>query len=423
MSSAAFTRLFLLAAKQAWRHRRRTLLIGSCVILGNVMLILQLAQGRGQQEAFMSNMINSLSGHLQVSKVRGGEEAASLFEADPQKMLPLHELPALQRALAQDPRVAASTARVRFGAMLSRDEDNWNGFIVGVQPESERRVCEGIALASGRFVRAGAAEIVISKTVAQERGLALGDSITVLASTTTRSFNAVELRIVGLLADSGLSKFYARMAYVPIERVQSLIYLEPGAAYELVVRLHDTAATEAVAAQLRSRFAGAGGQGVLQVRTWHDMAGLFLGILEVSKGFRSAMTAFLGTVILILVFSSFSVYVLDRAREIATLLALGLRKGELVVLFVGEAVLVAFVSAAIGLGLGSAALFWLGKVGIPAFNEAMTYVFAGDRLFPILVAADVLWLLAGSCLIAVLAALLPVRRALNADFVETLNRG
>ena len=416
------TRLFRLAAKQAWRHRRRTLLIGSCVILGNIMLLLQLGQGRGQQEAFMSNMINSLSGHIQVSKTRPGADAASLFEADPQKMAPLDELPALQEALAADPRVAASTARVRFGAMLSHDEDNWSGFIVGVQPDSERRVCAAIALDSGRFVAPGAAEIVISKTVARERGLVLGDTVTVLASTTTRSFNAVELRIVGLLADTGLGKFYSRMAYIPIEKAQSLIYLERGQAYELVLRLHDTAATGAVTAALRSRFA-AGEHAAVQVRTWHDMAGLFLGILEVSKAFRIAMTVFLGLVILILVFSSFSVYVLDRAREIATLLALGLRKGELVLLFVGEAVFVAFVAAAIGLGLGAATLYWLGKTGIPAFNEAMTYVFAGERLFPILAMGDVVWLLAGSCLIAIVAALLPVRRALNADFVETLNRG
>lgn len=421
MSSSAI-KLFRLAAKQAWRHRRRTLLIGSCVILGNIMLIVQLAQGRGQQEAFMSNMINSLSGHLQVSKTRAGQGASTLFEADPQKMTPLDELPALQAALAADPRVVASTARVRFGAMLSHDEDNWSGFIVGVQPESERRVCEAIALHSGRFVQSGAAEIVISKTVAHERGLVLGDTVTVLASTTTRSFNATELRIVGLLSDAGLSKFYSRMAYVPIEKAQSLIYLERGQAYELVVRLHDTAATDTVAAELRGRFRG-GANSAVQVRTWHDMAGMFLGILEVSKGFRTAMTAFLGVVILILVFSSFSVYVLDRAREIATLLALGMRRGELIVLFVGEAVFVACVAASIGLGLGSALLYWLGKVGIPAFNEAMTYVFAGERLFPILVAGDVLWLLAGTCLVAVVAALLPVRRALRADFVEILNRG
>ena len=415
-------KLFMLAAKQAWRHRRRTILIGTCVILGNAILLFQLAQGRGQHEAFMSNMINALSGHVQISQARDADESSSLFDADPQKMVPLHDPAALQQALAADPRVAATTQRVRFGGMLSHNDENWSGFLVGVQPASEREVCEGIELDSGRFVQAGAAEIVISKTVARERGLALGDTITVLASTTTRSFNATELRIVGLLADSGLGKFYSSMAYVPIERAQALIYLEPGQAFELVVRLHQTGASEEVAAQLRQRFAQ-GAQGTVQVRTWHDMAGLFLGILEVSQAFRTAMTAFLGLVILILVFSSFSVYVLERAREIATLLALGLRKGELVVLFVGEAMFVAFVAALIGLGLGGGGAYWLGKVGIPAFNEAMTYVFAGDRLFPILVPADALWLLAGSCAVACIAALIPVRRALGADFVATLNRG
>lgn len=420
MIISSLVNLFSLAAKQAWRHRRRTLLIGICVVLGNSVLLFQLAQGRGQQQAFLSNMINSLSGHLQVSQAKGDAES-SLFESNVQDMLPLQDLGAIERALADDPRVALSTRRIRFGGMISHNEENWNGFIVGVQPDSERKVCDAIALSSGRFVVDGANEIVISKTTARERGLALGDSVTVLASTTARSFNAMEFRVVGLLADTGLAKFYSRMAYVPIDRAQKLIGLEPGQAYEVVVRLHQTSATDAVAAQLRSKLAHSSA-GAVKVRSWHDMAGLFLGILEVSKGFRTAMTAFLGLVILILIFSSFSIYVLERGREIATLLALGLRKGELVVLFVGEAVFVAFLAATAGLVVGGGASIWLGKTGIPAFNEAMTYVFAGDRLFPIFSGEDALWLLVGSCAIAAVAALIPVRRALAQDFVPILNR-
>lgn len=415
-----------LAVKQAWRHRRRTITIALCLLAGNAILLFQLAQGRGQQYAFLNNMINSLSGHVQISQGGGGKER-SLFEANVQDLRPLREPERIEALLAADQRVLASTRRIRVGGMMSRDEENWSTFLVGVQPATERAVCDAIALDSGRFVVAGAKEIVISKTVARERGLRLGDTVTVLASTTSRSFNAMEFRIVGLLADTGLAKFYTRMAYVPIERTQQLIGLEPGQFYELVVRLRQTADSDAVAAQLRRTLGDAGGRtgggaAAVKVDTWHDMAGLFLGILDVSKAFRAVMTGFLGLVILILVFSNFSVYVLERKREIATLLALGLRRAEVLTLFVGEAVFVAALAAGAGLALGAVATLWFERAGIPAFNEAMTYVFAGDRLFPMFRWADVLWLLVGSCAVAALAAWPPVRRSLRQDFVHVLNR-
>lgn len=417
MRTVPILNIAALAVKQAWRHRRRTITIALCLLAGNAILLFQLAQGRGQQSAFLNNMINSLSGHVQLSQGAGGKER-SLFEANVQDLRPLREPARIEALLAADGRVAASTRRIRVGGMMSRDEENWSTFLVGVQPATERAVCDAIALDSGRFVAAGAKEIVLSKTVARERGLRLGDTVTVLASTTSRSFNAMEFRIVGLLADTGLAKFYTRMAYVPIERAQQLIGLEPGQFYELVVRLRQTADSDAVAARLRAALGGA----AVRVDTWRDMAGLFLGILDVSKAFRAVMTGFLGLVILILVFSNFSVYVLERKREIATLLALGLRRGEVLTLFVGEAVFVAALAAGAGLALGAAATLWFERAGIPAFNEAMTYVFAGDRLFPVLRWVDALWLLAGSCAIAALAAWPPVRRALGQDFVHVLNR-
>jgi putative ABC transport system permease protein len=411
--------ILVLAAKHAWRHRRRTLLVGVCVALGNAVLIFQLAQGRGQEKAFINNMINSLSGHLQINQ-KGEEDASSLFEANIQKMVPIKHVEQLEIELLKHPEIQAITQRVRFGGMISRDEENWNGFIVGVQAENERKVCDGIQLAQGQFVTSGKNEIVISMAVARERNLSVGDNLTILASTTSRSFNAMEFKISGLLADSGLSKFYSRMAYIPIDRAQKLIGLEKNQAFELVLRLKETSATIATGNRLISQFQAAGYD--LKINTWQDLGGIFLGIIEVSKAFRIAMILFLAVIILILIFSSFSIYVFERRREIATLLALGMLKKELMTLFLAEAGLVAIVSACFGLIVGGGSSLYFGEVGIPAFNEAMTYVFAGDKLYPIFKLTDAFLLLFGSCVIAMFATLIPVGKTISRDFLQTLNR-
>jgi ABC-type lipoprotein release transport system permease subunit len=412
--------LMVLAWRQAWRHRRRTMLIGFCVALSNVALIFQMAQGRGQQEAFMHAMIHSLSGHLQLAAA-AEDVPVSLFAANIQDVRPLERLDRIEAMARQLPHVRASTRRIRFGGMISRDEDNWNGFLVGVQPDTERSVCDAIGLAEGRFVTANQNEIVIGSASAREHGLKIGDSVTVLATTASRSFNAMELKIVGLLSEAGLSKFYSKLAYIPLDRAQRLIGVDSDQAYELVLALDQTENTDSVARALTQGLGVTTTQAVA-VRDWRDMGGIFIGILEISTVFRGAMLMFLGVVVLILVFSSFSVYVMEREIEIATLLALGLRKADVGLLFIAEAMIVAALAALLGLGIGGAISFRLGKVGIPAFNEALVYVFGGERLYPIVAGSDLLWLFAGSIGVAAFAAILPVQRALGKDFARSLNR-
>lgn len=422
--SVPFGRLVGIAARSAWRRRGRTLLAALVIALGNLVMVFQLAQGAGQSRAFLDGMIRSLSGHLQLRTV-SPEESELLGAADPSDLEPIARLEALEELLHDDPRVVETTRRIRFGAMMSVEDESWGAFVLGVEPATERAVCDAIELAEGRFLASDDAdpmplEIVISESVAEARDLALGDSVILLTSTVGGSMNAMELEIVGLLSSGGLSRFYSSIAYVPISVARRIIALEDGEAYELVVLLDDEELAEATAADLRQDLAA--GDFPVQVETWRDTGALFRGILKVSGGFRLVMAVFLGAVISLLVFNTLTVYVLERDWEVATLSALGFRPGWIATLFVLEGVAIAAVSSAVGLLLGGALSLWLGSVGIPAFNEPMEYVFAGSRLFPILKPGHVLGLFAGSALVAFLASIGPALRAARLDPSRALNQ-
>ena len=413
-------RLLSLSFKHAWRNRRRTLLIAFCVLIGNLVMIFQLAQGRGQEKAFMDNMIHSMSGHIELVR-SNGKTNFSLFEAKIQDALPLPAVDGLEQVLQSTQHVTAYTRRIRFGSMFARDEDTWSGFVMGVQPEKEREVCGALKIASGRFVKSGQNEIVISAAMARDQNLKIGDEVALLTSTANRSFNGMEFRIVGFLSDTGLSKFFSRIAYIPIDRAQQLIGVDKDQVYEEVVLVDQTKNTDSVAAAIKSSVDYKKYDGV-KVLTWRELGGIFIGILSLGKVFRAVMAAFLSIVILILVFSSFSVYVHERGREMATLMAIGLRKWELGLLFVAEGAWIALLGSFAGLLIGGGGSWWLSKVGIPAFNDAMQYAFAGDRLYPIVTAGDILSLMLVSCAIAAIAALMPVRRMLKKDMTKMLNR-
>lgn len=408
-----------IAAKYAWRHRGRTLLIAFVVALGNFVMLFQLAQGAGQQRAFVDGMIGTLSGHLQVH-ARDARER-DLFSADIEDATPLPRIERLEQNITSHPEVAATTRRIRFPAMMSHGNDSWGSFVIGVQPDGERRVSTGLKLGSGRFLRNGEDGIVISHDIAQDRGIALGDELVLLGGTVDGSYNGMASRVVGILSDEGLGRFYSSMAYVPIDRAARMIGLEDGQAYDLVVRLRANDQTDAVATRLRRELATVA-QAPLDVRTWRDTGEIFHGILKVGDAFRAVMAIVLGVVVSVLVFSSLSVFVHERSVEISTMQAIGYRRRQLLTLFVGEGMFVTAAAAVVGLAAGAVAVAVLGRVGIPAFNEAMTYVFAGDRLYPALRLADVAALFTGTLAVAFVASLLPALRAAGSDPSRALNR-
>ena len=335
----------------------------------------------------------------------------------------------VRQHLAQSPRtwhlpqpeVVAVTRRIRFPAMMSHGNDSWGSFIIGVQPDNEQRVSTHLKLGSGRFVHAGTNEIVISRDLADKRGLALGDEIVLLGSTVDGSFNGVALRIVGVLSDDGLARFYSSMAYVPIDRAKQLIGLQNGEAYDLVVRLRENAETTLLASRFQNNLPILAGA-PLSIETWRETGEIFHGILRVGNGFRLIMAIGLGLIISVLVFTSLSVFIHERNAEISTMQAIGYQRGQLLLLFVSEGVFVTAMAAIVGLVSGSILVSVLRRVGIPAFNEAMTYVFAGERLYPVLRAWDISVLFFVTVTLAFAASLLPAWRAAGSVASCGLNR-
>lgn len=407
-------RLGVLALRNAWRFRSRTLWVGAIVALANAALVFQLAQGAGQRRAFEDAMVRTVTGHLQVSATSADRDPAA---AGADGFGPLPEPERLRAALAARPEVAAVAARVRAGALGSVREETWGAFLLGVEPERELAVASALQLATGRFVAPGAAEVVLGASLARDKSLKLGDRVAFLASTVDGSFNALDLEIVGLIDDRGIGRFYSSMAYIPIERARRLLALEDGAVHELVATLHDPETVPEVSQGLRAELGGG-----VRVTTWRESGRLFQNILKLGDLFRLVMGLILALLAVLLVASTLALYLLEREGEIALLRALGFGTRDVLGTILGEGVLLAGLSSLVGLGLGGALSLWLGRVGIPAVNEALLYVFAGPRLYPRLELGTLGLLFAASLVLGVLAALGPALRAARLDPTTVLGR-
>jgi lipoprotein-releasing system permease protein len=186
----------------------------------------------------------------------------------------------------------------------------------------------------------------------------------------------------------------------------------------LVVRLREEADLPAVRERLRQALHRA--ELPLEVWTWEEMAGDLLGMVRIGRYLIGSGFLFVLLVVAIGVGNMLLILMLERAREIGLMRALGTPRWSIVGTLWVEVTLVSALSSAAGALAGGLLCVVLGQVGIPAASRAMAYAFGGERLF---LEVHSLELLLGFLVVALVgpcAALWPAAHASATDPAEVM---
>ncbi len=137
---------------------------------------------------------------------------------------------------------------------------------------------------------------------------------------------------------------------------------------------------------------------------------MLTGTVDMLLAFVTALLGLAVVIALVGVANTLSLSVLERTRENAVLRAVGLTRGRMRAVLAIEAVLMALVGAVLGVGLGA---------GVSASTMALLDRLGGD--FHVVLPLGQLGLILGvAVLAALLASVLPARRALSRPVVEAL---
>jgi putative ABC transport system permease protein len=242
--------------------------------------------------------------------------------------------------------------------------------------------------------------VVLAERVAAQRGLSVGDT---LAMTFSRTGDQL-LTVVGLLRDRdaqalstdyivGLDTYARNYA----EDVDASIFVRLAAGVGTVDarRAIEAAIAEAPTAQVRDQAAAVAGRS----QTIERILGLVTALLLVS-----IVIALLG------ITNTLALSIVERTRQIGLLRAVGMTRGQLRTMVVGEAVLVSGIATVVGVGTGVA--LGAGTARILGAAAEAPVVLPGVQLALVAVIAVGAGLLAG---------MLPARRAARLDLLTAVN--
>lgn len=400
-----------LALRNIFRQRARSAATLTAIAIGVAGLILA---GGFVQDIFIQlgeAIIHSQTGHIQVTRdgYRDGRIRA------PEKYL-IEQPEQLKAILAQAaPSKTSIMARLGFSGILNNGRRDLGIIGEGIEPAEEGDIGTYLRYVDGRALKANDIDgIVVGQGVAHSLGLKVGDRVTLLMTLSAGAVNTLDFELVGIF-QSFSREFDARAVRISLESARTL--MDTPSAHLMVMMLDDTATTGATALALKQQLAGQG----FEVTTWNELSDFYEKTIELYDRQFGVLRLIILVMVLLSVVNSVNMTLFERTREFGTMLAVGDRSSTVFRLIMTESVCLGSIGAALGIALGCLAAIAISAIGIPMPpppNANLGYT-AMIRIIPeTVITAGLIGFAA-----AVLATIMPARRAAHLDVVEALRHG
>jgi putative ABC transport system permease protein len=349
--------LWSLAVRNVSRNRRRSILTGGVVVFGFAAFALAggfVAQNlNGLREA----TIRSGMGHIQLAR-------PEVFDLSDTGTLEYGVDGAAAKAqeLRQDPDVIEVLERIDFMGLITNGEASIPFLGVGVDPRAEARSMDQPSLvSSGRWLLDRTERgVVLGSGLAGALSVSIGDSITLLATTSDGTLNAVDALVAGV-SDVPIKQLNDRYLATSLELAAELLVAD-GRLSKLVVVIEDEADASVVRGRLIDRLGGS--ESGLVGKTWEELAVFYRQV----RLLYAAIFGFMGTVLVVVVVlaaaNTMMMAVAERTREIGTLRAMGTRPRTIRMLFIAEGLVLAVTGCVVGALLSLAVRVVLNHSGI-----------------------------------------------------------
>lgn len=247
--------------------------------------------------------------------------------------------------------------------------------------------------------------IIIGSELARVMSLRMGENLNVAA--TTGQIHT--FKIVGIF-HTGRANYDQSQAFVVLKRVQSLLK-RPNRVNGIVVKLDDAYTARDIAARIEARI------GYKSV-SWQEASEDIMSTLMIRNIIMYAVVSAVLVVAAFGIYNIISTVVMEKQRDIAILKSIGFHARDIEWIFVVQGLILGLAGCAIGLPLGMAMMASFGEfeLKVPGSSD------------PVYIPMDWSWyqfVIAGAfaILAALLAALLPARKAAHVHPVDILRGG
>jgi ABC-type lipoprotein release transport system permease subunit len=412
-----------LALRNLLRNRWRSALTLAAVAVAVGLMVFSLGMYGGWIEEMVRGTTAMETGQIQVHTAAYVEHAR-VYESFPADSLLLGRLRTTSGVTAVSPRVRA------FG-LIGNEERSQVARIVGVVPGLEDAATPiRDAVVAGRWLspapagRPAPREVVLGQALARQLRVAPGDELVVFLEAADGSLGNDLLQVTGVVR-TGNMELDRLGAYLHLADAQEITALS-GEIHEVMLRTADLdaarAVAESVAVAIGARV-GAPAEGepadpaALVVRPWQEIVPWLNEMIVLFERSYAFMYLLIYLVAAIGILNTARMSALERRREFAVMLAIGMRPLRMFRTVVVETVVLGLVGAVIGATLGFFLNWYYATAGfdMSVFTDQAAFSFMGaafsERIYFVLTPMSVLQPVVVMLAVAALSGLWPAFRA------------
>jgi putative ABC transport system permease protein len=384
-----------LALRNIFRHKARSVITLSTIMFGCIALIFV---GGFFEDIFLKireGFIRSQTGHIQIYR-RGFNEHGKI---DPYSYL-IDNPDQIKELLKAIPQIKSLTMRLYFSGLISTGENTISFLAQGIEPQNERyhRLAQtqnlreyvkmpdvGLSVISfGEGLEEyDSAQVVLGKGLAETMQAQIGSTVTLLTNTVNGSTNAMDVKVKGIFytATKDFDDIFLRL---PLKTAQKLLNTQ--SVERLVLQLDKTENTGKVYAALQGLITEKNLD--LEIRRWEDLADFYNKTVKMFNQFYLIMRVVTVMIVILGIFNTLNMSVMERISEIGTIMALGIRQGAVMKLFLLEGFLLGIIGGVLGVLVGILVVSVIGHVGIimpPPPGATMKWISAPFVVEPVVV--------------------------------------
>ena len=408
-------KLNLLAWRNLWRHKRRTLITASSIAFGVLLAVTFTGAG----DYFYTRMIDAGAkmgmGHITV--------AAPDYNRAPSSQKRLQSANQLQATLRELPEVSSVIARIQGQAMFASARKSVGGTFIAIDPAQETASNNLFiqALVEGKMLGTVSDKgIVMGVDLARKLQVSLGKKVVYTTTDVNGDIVSAIARVSGLFR-TGVSEVDGGLALLPLESVQTVLGYESDEVSFIAVNLHDQRASHVLRDSLQQQAAFQ----EVEVLNWQQTQPDLAGMIAVDKSANKISQLLIALLISAGILNTMLMSVLERIREFGVMMALGMSPRHLFSLVMLESFWLAVIGLIIGVIITIPWYWYMSETGLDltsAYGD--DFSFGGvllDTVFKIrLFKESIVGILIGLFSLALIAGAYPAWRAGRIPPVESL---
>jgi len=395
------------AIRFLWEGQMQTLFIALGISIGVSVIVFMSAMLAGLQTNFLKRVLTSTA-HIQILPpdqiARSLHHEPYIFEdaliqRPSQRIISIDQWQALKATLQVMPNISVVAPTVTGSALATRGDASRSININGIEPENYFGVIHVPDYIVQGQARLLSQDIIIGIELAHDLGANIGDRLNV----TTSTGQTMLLTITGLV-DFGNKGANQRTAYVSLRTGQSLFGMIGGVS-TLDINIKNIYDAENLAQFIQHNYN-------VIADSWIKTNAQFFTAVQAQEWTNALIRLFVALSVAFGIAAVLVVSVVQRARDIGILRAMGTSRGQILRIFLIQGGILGFIGSLIGSALGAAALVYWHHIARQA---------DGTELFPLILDVS---LFISSTILATLTGLLaataPAIRAAQLDPVVAI---